>query len=94
MFSKRVVAALLLIAAMAVFLTLREEGQEKAFGGVLAPIETTRVPPSLAQDIRSNSTVNPTQTDYGRLVKRVRTKVNGAMDRSEDRSSRYGSADR
>ena len=90
---QKVIGALILIAAIAIFLTIREEGKEKAFGGVLKPLETVRNP-AAAHDttgvlITGNSVPGGAQTDYGRLVDRVRTKVNSAMDKSVRRSSRY-----
>ena len=91
--TKRVVGALLLIIAVAVFLTIREEGTDKAFGGILAPIETVRVnDPSktaLGSFTTGNSLPGVAQTDYGRVTDRVRSKVNASMRQSERRVSRH-----
>ena len=91
--TKKVVGALLLIAVIAVFLTIREEGSDKAFGGILAPLETVRVnDPSkhVTSGLTTGTSISGTaQTDYGRLTDRVRRKVNASMKRSEQRSSRY-----
>ena len=93
MTKKKVVGALLLIAAVAVYLTIREEGTEKAFGGILAPLETVRVK-NPAKDLTSgfttgNSIPSTSQTNYRRLTDRVRSKVNASMRSGEQRSSRY-----
>ena len=92
---KKVVAALLLIAAISVFLTIREEGKDKAFGGALAPLESARGKQvtagghdPLAGMVTGNSIPEPAQSNYGQMVDRVRTRVNDAMDQSERRSSR------
>ena len=93
---KKVVAALLLIAAISVFLTIREEGKDKAFGGALAPLESARgsnaAPASghdpLAGMVTGTSIPQVSQSNYGQMVDRVRTRVNDAMDQSERRSSR------
>ena len=91
--TKKVVGALLLIVAVAVFLTIREEGKEKAFGGILAPLETVRVndPSKRATGgfTTGNSIPSTSQTDYRRVTDRVRSKVNSSMRKSERRSSRY-----
>ena len=90
--TKKVVGALLLIAAVAVFLTIREEGRDKAFGGILAPLETVRVnnPSKNASGgfMTGNSIPSTSQTDYGRLTDRVRSNVDSALRASERRASR------
>ena len=90
--TKKVVGALLLIAAVAVFLTIREEGKDKAFGGILAPLETVRVNDPSKNAIggftTGSSIPSTSQTDYGRLTDRVRSKVNSALRDSERRASR------
>ncbi len=86
---KKLVGALLLIVATAVYLTIREEGREKAFGGLLAPIETIRVhQPDGPGLITGNSIPDPAQSHYGQLVQDVKSRVNAAMDKSARRSSR------
>ena len=93
---KKVVIALVLIAAVSVYLTIREQGRDKAFGGVLAPLESVRggdgtahAPlAAIATDASGSGGGGNAQSDYGQLVNRVRTRVNGAMDQSVRRSSR------
>lgn len=87
--SGKVVGALLLIAAIAVFLTIREEGADKAFGGVFAPIESVRTGDSLAGFTTGNSIPSPSQSNYGQLTDRVRERVQSATRQAEKRSSRY-----
>ena len=91
--TKKVVGALLLIVAVAVFLTIREEGTDEAFGGILAPLETVRVnDPSkntLGNFTTGNSIPSTSQTDYGRITDRVRSRVNASMRESERRVSRH-----
>lgn len=91
--SKTIVIALLAIVVVAAYLTVREEGVESAFGGLFAPIEPVRAADDsratpLAGLATGNSIPQTSGTNYKRLVDRVRTKVNGAMDRSVERSSR------
>jgi hypothetical protein len=94
--TKKVIAALILIAAVTVYLTLQEEGDE-AFGGILKPIESVRAESSslspgvdpLGVTVTGNSVPQTAQSNYGQLVNRVRTNVNGAMDKSVSRSSRH-----
>jgi hypothetical protein len=84
---KKVAAALLLIAAVAVFLTIREQGRDKAFGGALAPLESVRVPGGPVAGVADASLPASGGTDYQPMVDRVRDRVNHAMDRSERRSA-------
>ena len=87
--TKKLVGALLLIVVAAVYLTIREEGKEKAFGGLLAPIETVRVnEPGTSGLLTGNSIPDPAQSHYGQLVQDVRSRVNSAIDKSARRSSR------
>jgi len=88
----KVFGALLLILAIAAFLTIREEGVDRAFGGALAPIESIRT--DTAKDpldglSTGNSIPGVAQTDYKRLTDDVRDRVNAAMRKSEQRASRY-----
>lgn len=93
--TKKVVAAILLIAAVSIYLTWRDEG-EQAFGGAFAPIqsehpERTPMTPGVdpldaAGPGGSASTVSG--TDYQPLVDRVRTRTQGAVDRSAQRAGR------
>lgn len=88
----KVFGALLLIIAIAVFLTIQEEGVENAFGGVLAPVKTVRsdtVEHPLVGASPVNTGSGGTQTNYKKLADRVRTRAQGAMDQSERRASRY-----
>ncbi len=93
---KKVVLALVAIAAVAAYMTVREEGEE-AFGGAFAPIESVRADSSnlnpaadpLGVMVTGNSIPQPAQSNYGQMVDRVRTRVNDAMDDSVSRSSRY-----
>ena len=93
MVTKKVVGALLLIVAVAVYLTVQEEGTEKAFGGALAPLETIWVndpaKDAAAGFTTGNSIPSTSQTNYGRLTDRVRSKVNASMRSGEQRSSRH-----
>jgi hypothetical protein len=91
---KKVLGALVVIAAVSVYLTIREEGKDKAFGGVLSPIETVRGgDDSLGPDaplgslVTGQSIPQTAQSNYGQLVDRVRTRTNDAMDKSRERSS-------
>ncbi len=89
----KVVGALLLIAAIAVFLTIREEGADKAFGGALAPIESvpagepTRGLDPLGSLVTGHSVPNTSPMNYQQMVDRLRSQVDNAMDRSVDRAS-------
>ncbi len=89
----KVVGALLLIAGIAVFLTIREEGADKALGGAFAPIETVRAEnparDSLAGFTTGNSIPSVSQTNYGQLTDRVRERVGSSMRQAERRASRY-----
>ena len=89
----KAVGALLLIAAIAVFLTIREEGADKAFGGVFAPVESVRgddpTRESLAGFTTGNSISSTSHSSYGQLTDRVRERVGDAMRQGEKRSSRY-----
>ena len=90
---KKVLVALLAIAAVAVFLTIQEEGKENAFGGLMAPIESVRAPQQgQGHDriglVTGNSIPDTAQTNYKQLVDRVRSRTNDAMDQSVRRSSR------
>jgi len=89
---KKVFGALLLVIAIAIFLTIREEGVENAFGGVMAPIESVRTSAPgepLGGLSTGNSMPGVAQTDYKRLTDRVRDKTNDAMRKSESRAGRY-----
>lgn len=88
----KVCLAIVAILAVAVYLTVQEEGSDEAFGGALAPIESVRAPNSggdpLAGMVTGQSVPQTTQTDYGQMVNRVRERTNDAMARSVERSSR------
>ncbi len=92
---KKILGALLVIAAAAVFLTLREEGTEKAFGGAFAPVDSVRGEglgegdDPLDSMLTGNSIPATAQTDYKPMLDRVEARVNDAMDRSVERSSRH-----
>ncbi len=90
---KKVVIALVAIAAVSAYLTVKEEGSEKAFGGLLAPVSSVRVADDgrvepLAGLVTAQSTPQISQSSYKQLVDRVRSRTNAAMDRSVDRASR------
>ena len=88
---KKVLVALLAIAAVAVFLTIQEEGKENAFGGLMAPLESVRAPQqgdARVGLVTGNSIPDTAQTNYKQLVNRVRSRTNNAMDQSVRRSSR------
>ncbi len=89
----KVVGALLLVAAVAVFLTIREDGADKAFGGLFAPMKSVRVNEagrdSVAGFTTGNSIPSTSQTNYGQLTDRVQERVGSAMQKSERRASRY-----
>ena len=90
---KKVLGALVVIVAVAIYLTIREEGADKAFGGVLAPVESvrggdmTKGREPLASLVTAQSVPNVSQSDYGKMVDSVRSRVGNAMDRSVDRAS-------
>jgi hypothetical protein len=91
---KKVLAALVVIAAVAIYLTIQEEGTESAFGGAFAPVESVRAESSnlsptadpMGVMTTGNSIPHAAQSDYGQLVDRVRTRTNDAMARSVDRA--------
>ena len=90
---KKVVIALAAIAAVSAYLTVREEGREKAFGGLLAPVTSARVDDDgrvepRAGLITGQSIPQVSQSNYKQLVDRVRTRTNAAMDKSVERASR------
>ena len=93
---KKVWGALLVIAAVSFYLTLREQGDE-AFGGIFKPVDSVRADSdslSPAADplgvmTTGSSVPGVSQTNYKQMVDRVRTRVNDAMDESVERSSRY-----
>jgi hypothetical protein len=82
---------------VAIYLTIREEGTENAFGGVFAPVDSVRAdaPQWGAGDdpldsMLTGQSLPPTaQADYGPMLDRLRTSVDDAMERSVERSSRY-----
>ena len=83
---KKVVIALVAIAAVSAYLTVREEGSEKAFGGLLAPVSPVSVNDDgraepLAGLVTGQSIPQVSQTSYKQLVDRVRTRTNAAMER-------------
>lgn len=91
--AKKIVAALFLIAAIAAFLTIREEGRDKAFGGAFAPLESVRAGDGAGHEPLAGVAIgdpSPTGggTDYEPMVDRVKSRVNGAMQQSVRRSSR------
>ena len=94
---KKVVCALLAIVAVAIYLTIREEGRKDAFGGALAPLESVRDEgfepedrPSRMDAMLAGESLPPSVAqDYGPLLDRMRTSVDDAMERSVERSSRY-----
>ena len=88
---KKVVIALVAIAAVSAYLTVKEEGTDKAFGGLLAPVDNVRKDDGgepLAGLITGQSIPQTSQTNYKQMVDRVRSRVNSAMDKSVERSSR------
>ncbi len=89
---KKVVIALVAIAAVSAYLTVKEEGTDKAFGGLLAPVTNVRGADDkgepLAGLLTGQSIPQTSQTNYKQMVDRVRSRVNGAMDKSVERSSR------
>ena len=90
---KKVLLALVVIVAVAIYLTIREEGVDKAFGGALAPVESVRAGATttghdpLASLVTAQSVPDVSQTSYKQMVDRVRSRVDDAMDRSVARSS-------
>ena len=92
----KVFGVLLAIAAVSVYLTVKEEGSEQAFGGAFAPVEnvrgdSTNLSPAadpLGVMVTAQSVPQTAQSNYGQLVDRVRTRVGGAMDKSVERSRR------
>ena len=91
--TKKVLLAIVAIAAVSAYLTIKEEGTDKAFGGAFAPVESVRARDDggtdpLAGMVTGQSIPTVTQTDYGKLVDRVRSRANAAMDRSVERASR------
>jgi hypothetical protein len=93
---KKTVIAVLVIIAVAIYLTIREEGGDHAFGGALAPLESVRGE-GIRAEVRAEvsdappaggGAMAPPQSDYGAMVGRVRGRVEDAMDRSVARSSR------
>ena len=89
--SKKVLGALLVIVAVAIYLTIREEGKNDAFGGAFAPLESVRAEGLGRSDDASgtgSSITGTAQTDYAPMVDRIKGRVNAAMDRSVERSSR------
>ncbi len=90
---KKVVIALVAIAAVSAYLTVKEEGTEKAFGGLLAPVDNVRADDDGSGEplmglITGQSVPEPSQTNYKQMIDRVRTRTKDAMDRSVKRSSR------
>ena len=90
---KKVFGALLLIVAISVFLTIREEGVENAFGGALAPLasasEETSAAPLAGLAFSEVPTSGTSHAQYEKLTDRVRDRVNSAMRSAEGRAGRY-----
>jgi hypothetical protein len=82
--------AILAIAGIAAYLTMKEQG-DAAFGGLLAPLESVRTdePGDPLGLVTGNSIPDVSQTNYKQMVDRVRERTNEAMERSAERSSRY-----
>ncbi len=93
--TQKFIVALLLIAAVTIYLTIQEQGDD-AFGGIFKPVESARAESSslspavdpLGVTVTGNSVPQTAQSNYGQLVDRVKTRVNDAMDQSVTRSSR------
>ena len=88
---KKIAGALFIIALVAIFLTIQEEG-DKAFGGLMAPIESVRAgnPKNpIAGMTTGNSIPDVAQTNYKKLVDNVRDKVNASMKKSASRYSKH-----
>ena len=95
---KKVALTLLAIAALAVYMTFQEEGDE-AFGGVGKPLESARgegLPRTdwLTGQPIGTPTGRPTSmptggTNYEPVLDKIRNDLDDAMDRSVERSSRY-----
>jgi hypothetical protein len=88
--SKKVILAIVAVAAIAAYLTVKEQG-DQAFGGLLAPLESVRTeePGDPLGLVTGNSVPDVSQTNYKQMVDRVRERTNEAMERSAKRSSRY-----
>jgi hypothetical protein len=90
---KKVLVAVILIIVLAIVLTIREEGVDKAFGGAFAPVDSVRADDvttgrdPLGSLATAQSVPAPSQTDYSRRVDSVRSRVDDAMERSVDRAS-------
>ncbi len=89
---KKVLLAVVAIVAVAIGLTIHEEGADKAFGGILAPLESVRAgEPTNGLDplgsLVTGQSVPNTSQNYQQMVDRVRSRVGSAMDRSVDRAS-------
>lgn len=91
---KKVLFAVVAIVAVAIGLAIHEEGADKAFGGVLAPIESvpagepTRGLDPLGSLVTGQSVPDTSPMNYQQMVDRLRSRVDNAMDRSVDRASR------
>ncbi len=89
---KKVLLAVVAIVAVAIGLAIREEGADKAFGGVPAPIESEPSEPTRGLDplgslVTGHSVPNTSPMNYQQMVDRLRSRVDNAMDRSVDRAS-------
>ena len=91
--AKMVLGALFVIVCVAIGLTIREEGADKAFGGILAPFDSVRGEgltgghEPLAGLASAESVPASSHTNYQGMVNSVRSRVDGAMDRSVDRAA-------
>ena len=91
---KKILVAVVVVVAISVYLTIREQGVENAYGGVFSPLETVR-DASLSERTMdatgyTSSSLGGGQSSasYRDMSNRVRNRVNAAMKKSVDRSSR------
>ena len=87
---KKIFIAIAVIVGVAVYLTIREQGVDEAFGGALAPVDTVRndAPSDPLGLVTGQSVPTVSQSNYKQMVDRTRERVNDAMAQSVERSSR------
>jgi hypothetical protein len=93
---KKILGVIFIVSAVSMALTIYNEGLDQAYGGVfagLAPDSSDKVEAALDKKVgrlakqASGSFSGPAQTNYKKLVDRVRTKTDEAMRKSERRAA-------
>jgi hypothetical protein len=91
---KKILLIAIIGAGAVAYFEIQDKGMDKAFDGrlegIMEPVESVHVDDNgvVESFVTPMSVPGTAQTNYGKLVQRVRDKTNDAMDKGVDRSNR------